>query len=794
MKKRVLGALLSVAMLIGLLPTMAFAAYTGNANPIIDSATVVWKDNKNQVKLVMSTNYGNGQELHVGVINKTIIDLEGCDAAPIDSISGAIRDVSGVYINIPANPANVQGGTVYADLPNLPKNDEDTAEMVNGTVQVLVWSSGTGTGNWNLSSAGAAVTITGGKGEVTKEDPTKALYTIGANKIYTGSALNPEITKGADAGTVTNIYLADDEHGTNKTAANAGQTPAGTYHVFVDVAASTLYNAKTDLYLGTWTISKASQTAPTLTKNDMDADGNGGKITITNYAAGKTYEIKGPGDADYKNATLTNTNEIAVTTAGKYSVRVKGDANYKESPAAEVTIAQAGAAAAELADKTVTYNGSAQSVTVKVTQDGADKTGEYTVYYTGKDGTTYGESDTAPTNAGTYTVTVKKTVGGTALPQTATLTIEKAPVTVAFSEASAGKTLAEVKKELSGVIAADTADVTLDLTWTDDETTAIVAGQEYTWTGTLKGTKAGNYELEITPLKINAAGSGIVIGGSKQTYTVTYNVGSHGNFSSDASTTEKVAKNETPKNVPVVHPHDNYRFMGWTLDGKTVVDPTTQKITKNVTFTALYEACDHMAYMVGRSDTQFAPNGNLTRAEAATILSRLTEGFDENGTYPAAPYSDLNTSAWYAKYVNFAASKGIVNGRPDGTFDPDASITRAEFATMIANFAGVGRVEAPSASNDVAGHWAAGYIVALERANIVTGYEDGTFRPNANITRAEAATMVNGAIDRTPDTALDLAANSYTNPFTDVTAGQWFFAQVMEATVNHVTAHFHTDK
>ena len=795
MKKRVLGALLSVAMLIGLLPTMAFAAYTGNANPIIDSATVVWKDNKNQVKLVMSTNYANGQELHVGVINETWFNAGLCDPAPISGIRDSVENNAlGVYVNIPANAANKQGGTVYADLLSLPKGDDGTSVMVNGKVKILVWSSGTGTGNWNLSSASDAAVIADGKGEVTKEDPTKDLYKIGAAKTYTGSALNPEITPGANAGAVTNIYLADNASGTNKTAANAGKVPAGTYHVFVDVAASTLYNAKTDLYLGTWTISKASQTAPTLTKNDMDADGNGGKITITNYAAGKTYEIKGPGATDYTDATLTNTNEIAVTTDGKYSVRVKGDANYEASPAAEVTIKQAGAAAAELADKTVTYNGSAQSVTVKVTQDGADKTGEYTVYYTGKDGTTYGESDTAPTNAGTYTVTVKKTVGGTALPQTATLTIEKAPVTVAFSEASAGKTLAEVKKELSGVIAADTADVTLDLTWTDDETTAIVAGQEYTWTGTLKGTKAGNYELEITPLKINAAGSGIVIGGSKQTYTVTYNVGSHGNFSSDASTTEKVAKNETPKNVPVVHPHDNYRFMGWTLDGKTVVDPTTQKITKNVTFTALYEACDHMAYMVGRSDTQFAPNGNLTRAEAATILSRLTEGFDENGTYPAAPYSDLNTAAWYAKYVNFAASKGIVNGRPDGTFDPDASITRAEFATMIANFAGVGRVEAPSASNDVAGHWAAGYIVALERANIVTGYEDGTFRPNANITRAEAATMVNGAIDRTPDTALDLAANSYTNPFTDVTAGQWFFAQVMEATVNHVTAHFHTEK
>ena len=281
-------------------------------------------------------------------------------------------------------------------------------------------------------------------------------------------------------------------------------------------------------------------------------------------------------------------------------------------------------------------------------------------------------------------------------------------------------------------------------------------------------------------------------GGVSNNFTVTYNAGSHGALAAGAKSSEQVKRNESPKNVPAVVANAGYAFIGWTADGKTLVDPAAQTITKNTTFTAVYG--DHLNYMVGRSAMEFVPNGNLTRAEAAAILSRLTEGFAEDGTYPAAPYSDLNTAAWYAKYVNFAASKGIVNGRPDGTFDPDASITRAEFATMIANFAGVGRVEAPSASNDVAGHWAAGYIVALERANIVTGYEDGTFRPNANITRAEAATMVNGAIDRTPDTALDLAANSYTNPFTDVTAGQWFFAQVMEATVNHVTAHFHTEK
>lgn len=539
-------------------------------------------------------------------------------------------------------------------------------------------------------------------------------------------------------------------------------------------------------YTITWTVNKGTQKISV--KGDQSVKEG---ATVDVDVTGAKGTVKATSSDSSKATVAVIGNKITVTgvAEGTVTITVSADGTNDYEKAADitfkVTVRPATAPDIKVTNNEHTYDGTAKTAKVEVIVEGKTVT---------PDSITYGGA-VNQTNANEAGYEIVVTVGGKTYTPAEKLVINKAPVTITFSEAAAGKTLADVKKDLTGVVEADKADVTLNgFTWTDGDTTTIAAGQEYAWTATLTGTKAANYELEITPLKINAVGSGIVIGGSKQTYTVTYNVGSHGNFSSDASTTEKVAKNETPKNVPVVHPHDNYRFMGWTLDGKTVVDPTTQKITKNVTFTALYEACDHMAYMVGRSDTQFAPNGNLTRAEAATILSRLTAGFDENGTYAAAPYSDLNTAAWYAKYVNFAASKGIVNGRPDGTFDPDASITRAEFATMIANFAGVGRVEAPSASNDVAGHWAAGYIVALERANIVTGYEDGTFRPNANITRAEAATMVNGAIDRTPDTALDLAANSYTNPFTDVTAGQWFFAQVMEATVNHVTAHFHIEK
>jgi hypothetical protein len=560
--------------------------------------------------------------------------------------------------------------------------------------------------------------------------------------------------------------------------------------------------AKVTVTISDGTDSKDVDVTITVAKGDQTLSG----LSDQSVKVGKTVDLTVTGAKGAVSAESNATGKATVSVSGSkvtvegvaegeatITVKAAETADYNEgSKTFKVTVIPATAPTITVTNNTHTYDGTAKKATVKVNVEGtgdlaADK---FTVTYGGA-------ADQTDVNKDGYVIAV--TVDGKTYNPTEKLVINPKELTVDFGTELEGKTLDQVTGTLSGIV--NTDDVKIGtIAWTDKtgapigdpSTVTIAKGDSFGYTITLTGAKAGNYEIEAGTLALKSSG-GIVIGGSTN-YTVTYNAGSHGNFSSDAATTEKVAKNASPKNVPVVHPHDNYRFMGWSLDGKTVVDPTTQKITKNVTFTALYEVCDHMAYMVGRSDTQFAPNGNLTRAEAATILSRLTEGFDENGTYPAAPYSDLNGSAWYVKYINFAASKGIVNGRPDGSFDPDASITRAEFATMIANFAGLTPVNAASASTDVDGHWAAGYITALEQASIVTGYEDGTFRPNRTITRAEAATMVNGAIDRTPDTNLDLAENSYTNPFTDVNAGQWFFAQVMEATVNHVTAHFHTDK
>ena len=725
-----------------------------------------------------------------------------CDGSATEVITANVTLLNGKIVPDQSKLVfKLDGGNVGGNTADVEKSVDAGSTVTLADVAPTPKKAGFKFGGWSETAGGAAVTTV----TAAAKDATKEVFAIWTEK-DTLSAVNFEqdgtLTYNGREQTVT-VKKAAGTTGTVGAityAAGNKQTNAGNaYTVTINVAESDDYKAATGLDI-TWTIGKAELVI-------------GGDLGTT-VKEGKTVTVKGketvscatvanvPASA-YKveftsnNAAATvdkDTGVVTGVTAGgsatiTATLTAVDTTNYTVKTATTtgtVTVTDATAPDFTVKNNEHTYDGTAKTATVTATVEGNPVT---------ITGVTYGGA-ADQTNANEAGYEIKATVDGKEYTLGEKLVIKKATpvVTPTFDKITeANKTLADANLAGSAANAAGT-DVPGTIAWTDAGTTPVEQGKEYEWTFTPGD--AANYNTvtgKLIPWE-KAGGSGIVIGGSKQTYTVTYNVGSHGNFSSDASTTEKVAKNETPKNVPVVHPHDNYRFMGWTLDGKTVVDPTTQKITKNVTFTALYEACDHMAYMVGRSDTQFAPNGNLTRAEAATILSRLTAGFDENGTYAAAPYSDLNTAAWYAKYVNFAASKGIVNGRPDGTFDPDASITRAEFATMIANFAGVGRVEAPSASNDVAGHWAAGYIVALERANIVTGYEDGTFRPNANITRAEAATMVNGAIDRTPDTALDLAANSYTNPFTDVTAGQWFFAQVMEATVNHVTAHFHTDK
>lgn len=281
-------------------------------------------------------------------------------------------------------------------------------------------------------------------------------------------------------------------------------------------------------------------------------------------------------------------------------------------------------------------------------------------------------------------------------------------------------------------------------------------------------------------------------GGGATTYTVTYDAGEHGKLAEGAAAKEQVERNAMPKKVPGIVAEDGWKFIGWTLDGKTVV-PAETKITASVKFVAAYEQItSHAAYVKGVGEGQFAPLNSMSRAEAAAMLARLTDGFEDKAYENT--FSDVAEGQWYYNYVTFAAGKGIITGYEGGAFRPEQKVTREEFAAMLCRFMGIEKIAGASKFSDVAAdNWAAGYINALAQAGVVEGYEDGTFRALREITRAEAVKMINVAIGRAPDKAL-MAANAaeIVNPFSDVATDYWAYYDVLEAAVEHDIPLFHT--
>jgi len=202
------------------------------------------------------------------------------------------------------------------------------------------------------------------------------------------------------------------------------------------------------------------------------------------------------------------------------------------------------------------------------------------------------------------------------------------------------------------------------------------------------------------------------------------------------------------------------------------------------------ELFGHKAYMHG-SNNKFKPDGRLTRAEAAILFARLMtdkEGnllFDEKASY-AASFSDVDSKAWYANAIGFMEQYKVLGGYPNGTFMPERTISRAEFTAVVARFekteiAGT----AATKFNDVdQTHWAVGYIASATEKGYISGYGDGSFKPENQITRAETVKIVNRMLDRSPDKKY-IDGNSGVNGFTDVTAKHWAYYEIMEATYEH---------
>lgn len=194
-----------------------------------------------------------------------------------------------------------------------------------------------------------------------------------------------------------------------------------------------------------------------------------------------------------------------------------------------------------------------------------------------------------------------------------------------------------------------------------------------------------------------------------------------------------------------------------------------------------------LAYVKGYPDGTFSGDMRITRSEVAALISRVSEGFDPEKVYPVN-FKDVPADAWYADNLGFCVEAGLIQGRGNGFFDPTANITRAEFAAIVARFLGLtNEVTGKSLYSDISGNWAEGYITQLTAKGIVEGKGDGKFDPDAAITRYEAVTMLNRMLERTPDkAALDaLAANSTIRPFPDLQTGHWAYYQVLEAAFDH---------
>lgn len=235
-----------------------------------------------------------------------------------------------------------------------------------------------------------------------------------------------------------------------------------------------------------------------------------------------------------------------------------------------------------------------------------------------------------------------------------------------------------------------------------------------------------------------------------------------------------------------------YTFTGWYADKELTDKITSVKMTSDKTVYAGWQATDvpetlnsdnHFAYIVGYEDGLVRPNADITRAEVAAIFFRLLKDDvrDDNLTANSV-FTDVAFGKWYNKSISTMAKIGIVKGRTANAFAPNAPITRAEFAAICSRF-DRSNVEIKSDFNDISGHWAEKEIRRAASLGWIKGYADGSFKPDQNITRAEAASMINRMLHRLPETADDLLDGMIQWP--DNQPSDWYYINMQEATNSH---------
>ncbi len=277
-------------------------------------------------------------------------------------------------------------------------------------------------------------------------------------------------------------------------------------------------------------------------------------------------------------------------------------------------------------------------------------------------------------------------------------------------------------------------------------------------------------------------------GGGVTRYTV--------KFETDGGT--KISDSRVARNTKLAKPQDpakeDYIFDGWYTE-KTFENlyDFESKVTKSFTLYAkwrktnvsdILNTSEHFAYVKGYSDNTVRPENNITRAETTEIFFRLLNEETRNANLVYTNnFADADDDAWYNTSVSTMAKLGIIKGKTHVAFAPDDFITRAEFAAICARF-DESEFDKNDTFTDISGHWAEAEIYEAAAHGWIKGYEDGTFRPDEFITRAEAITMINRMLDRTPETVDDLNDNMIKwEDNSDESA--WYYIAIQEATNDH---------
>lgn len=616
-------------------------------------------------------------------------------------------------------------------------------------------------------------------------------------KNVTLTANSDSVTYDGKAHTVTGYTSAPDKGVTFEgiTATGSG-TDAGEYDVkFVGESVVGTYN---DLYIvtaansGTLTITEASAPTPaTVTLRETDANGNAlikKHLTIT---AKEAETIK---DAYFCVAVTAadDTTKVAFNTEPRYATttKVKDMTRTSDGTAVEgsfvfpkesvLTFTKEGTytfTVKEVFDEYIkvnhtTYDDTVYTMTVTVTKDATENKLNAAVSFTT-------DSQTEPTGSITFNNTYKTPVIPTYtfdLSNLNTIKVNKEFVSrYGRSATMSFKATATIEKKEAYII----TDSGIN---TNASNSAAAAKSDYTKvveaagivtlkTGTTDVFKfSGKYDLEPGDYRITvkeAKGS--------DRYYVTYD---DTTYTYDFTVNDK---GEISIKTPITCTFTN-------VYTKRHTAATPSKPTLNTG--------DHYAYVMGYPDGTVRPNGSITRAEVSTILFRLLSDKTRDEYFTTeSSFTDVKAGAWYNNSIATLEKAGvIVDTAKGGAFRPNEAITRAELAAMLAQFSDAKPVKGVKFSDVSAGHWAYEAIAIAAKMGWIEGYPDGTFRPDATITRAEMMTLVNRALDRVPSDEDHLLSKRVMLTFPDCKSGDWFYIAVQEATNSHTYERAATEK